>query len=140
MRRRPTAASPRVRPSPIAMATSKRSSTALVPRPDRAAGASGLLSRLPVLRSSQQFDKRRNTPPREVLVEGDQPVAFGATGIVLDDTVRKVAALRQHLQADLTGGAVDLDVARLNDASNDIDDVCAGIAVHTFQYPHEFTE
>ena len=28
----------------------------------------------------------------------------------------------------------------MNDASNDIDDVCAGIAVRTFQYPHEFTE
>ena len=70
-----------------------------------------MLSRLPVLRSSQQFDKRRNTQPREILVEGDQPVAFGATGIVLDDTVRKVAAPRQHLQADLSGGAVDLDVA-----------------------------
>ena len=43
-------------------------------------------------------------------------------------------------EADLSGGAADLDVASLNEMSNDIDDVCAGVSVCTFQYPYELTE
>ena len=68
---------------------------------------------LAVLRSSQQFGGGCGTQSREVAVIGDDPAAFGAAARTLDDAVGKVAAPRGHLQADLSGWAVDLDVASL---------------------------
>ena len=74
------------------------------------------------------------------MVEGDHPVAFGAIGIVPDDPVGKVAAPRQHLQADLSRGTVDFDIARLNEVPNDIDNLGTPIPVGTLQYPYELTK
>jgi hypothetical protein len=79
------------------------------------------------LRNSQQFDDGGSTQSREVPVKGDDPVAFGSAGLTLNDAVGKVATPRQHLQADLSGWAVDLDVASLNEASNNVDDLGSGV-------------
>jgi len=69
-----------------------------------------------------------------------EPIAFGAVGLVPDDAVGKVAAVREHRDASLGGGPLEFERTNGDKAAEDIDDLRAAISVRPFQHPHQFAQ
>ena len=83
------------------------------------------------LRSPSPQERRflRIEQSGEAPVECDEAIAFGAVGLVPNDTIGKIAGAREHRDPCLDGRTFDFDRADGNKAVQYVDDLRGGVAI-----------